>query len=490
MAEELEKQAGAEATVNFLDDIVESTRLKPTDEAYEVTKTGLQTFLAELVKPKYDGAKISGDLVDMMIAELDSQLSAQVNEIIHNKTFKELESSWRGLKFLIDRTDFRENIKVQIVNLSKQDLIDDFEDAPEITKSGLYRTVYTSEYGQFGGQPYGAMIADYDFGCGAVDMKLLKNVASVAAMSHAPFVSAAGTEFFGIDSWDELTKLKDLHSVFEGAQYAKWNSFRESEDSRYVALTLPRFLLRLPYGQDTQPCKLFNFKESTGNGDADFCWGNTAFAFASRLTDSFAKYRWCANIIGPQSGGAVEDLPLYQYEENGEVKNKIPTQVLISERRVYELAEEGFIALTMRKGADNATFFSANSVQKPKSFGISPEGKEMELNYRLSTQMPYMMIVDRLAHYIKVLQRENIGSWKNRGELESELNKWASQYVTEMDNPEPSVRSRRPLRACEIKVSDVPGDPGWYQVSMKVRPHFKYMGASFTLSLVGKLDKS
>ena len=476
MAEELEKQAGAEATVNFLDDIVESTRLKPTDEAYEVTKTGLQTFLAELVKPKYDGAKISGDLVDMMIAELDSQLSAQVNEIIHNKTFKELESSWRGLKFLIDRTDFRENIKVQIVNLSKQDLIDDFEDAPEITKSGLYRTVYTSEYGQFGGQPYGAMIADYDFGCGA--------------MSHAPFVSAAGTEFFGIDSWDELTKLKDLHSVFEGAQYAKWNSFRESEDSRYVALTLPRFLLRLPYGQDTQPCKLFNFKESTGNGDADFCWGNTAFAFASRLTDSFAKYRWCANIIGPQSGGAVEDLPLYQYEENGEVKNKIPTQVLISERREYELAEEGFIALTMRKGADNATFFSANSVQKPKSFGISPEGKEMELNYRLSTQMPYMMIVDRLAHYIKVLQRENIGSWKNRGELESELNKWASQYVTEMDNPEPSVRSRRPLRACEIKVSDVPGDPGWYQVSMKVRPHFKYMGASFTLSLVGKLDKS
>ncbi|MGN1356057.1 MAG: type VI secretion system contractile sheath large subunit [Succinivibrionaceae bacterium] len=491
MAEELQAQAAAEAAsqTNFLDDIVESTRLKPTDEAYSVTKTGLQTFLAELVKPKYQGAKISGDLVDMMIAELDSQLSDQVNEIIHNKDFKELESTWRGLKFLVDRTDFRENVKIEAINLKKQDLIDDFDDAPEITKSGLYRTVYTAEYGQFGGQPYGAMIADYDFGAGPQDMKLLKNVAAVAAMSHAPFISAAGASFFGIESWDELAKLKDLHSVFEGAQYAKWKSFRESEDARYVALTLPRFLLRLPYGQNTQPCKLFNYKESTDRGDSDFCWGNTAFAFASRLTDSFAKYRWCANIIGPQSGGAVEDLPLYQYEENGEVKNKIPTQVLISERREFELADEGFIALTMRKGSDNATFFSANSTQAPKRFPNTPEGKEQELNYRLSTQMPYMMVIDRLAHYIKVLQRENIGSWKNRGELEAELNKWASQYVTEMDNPEPSVRSRRPLRSCEIKVSDVAGDPGWYQVSMKVRPHFKYMGASFTLSLVGKLDK-
>jgi type VI secretion system protein ImpC len=489
MAEELKQDGGAATTVNFLDDIVEATRLKPDDAAYAVTKTGLQTFLADIVKSKYAGAKISGDLVDMMISELDAQLSNQVNEIIHNDEFKSLEGTWRGLKFLIDRTDFRENVKVEMVNLSKQDLIDDFEDSPEIVKSGLYQTVYTSEYGQFGGQPFGAMIADYDFGCGPQDMKLLKNVASVAAMSHAPFISAAGTSFFGIENWDELAKLKDLHSVFEGPQYAKWHSFRESEDARYVALTLPRFLLRLPYGKDTVPCKSFNYSESTSNGDSDFCWGNTAFAFASRLTDSFAKYRWCANIIGPQSGGAVEDLPLYQYEENGEIKNKIPTQVLISERREYELAEEGFIALTMRKGSDNATFFSANSAQMPKSFGNTAEGKEQEMNYRLSTQMPYMMIVDRLAHYIKVLQRENIGSWKNRGELESELNKWASQYVTEMDNPEPSVRSRRPLRACEIKVNDVEGDPGWYQVSLKVRPHFKYMGASFTLSLVGKLDK-
>ena len=220
-----------------------------------------------------------------------------------------------------------------------------------------------------------------------------------------------------------------------------------------------------------------------------YLWGSTAFAFATKLTDSFAKYRWCANIIGPKGGGAIEDLPLHQYEAMGEIQTKIPTEVLISERREYELAEEGFIALTMRKGSDNACFFSANSVQKPKYFGISKEGKEAELNYKLGTQLPYIFIISRLAHYIKVIQRENIGTWKERVDLERELNNWIRQYVADMDNPAPGVRSRRPLRQAQITVEDVEGEPGWYRVSMKVRPHFKYMGAFFTLSLVGKLDK-
>jgi len=256
-----------------------------------------------------------------------------------------------------------------------------------------------------------------------------------------------------------------------------------------VALTLPHFLLRLPYGQDTQPIKSFNYNEDVSDGNDSFLWGNAAFAFASRITDSFAKYRWCANIIGPQGGGAVEDLPMYQYQAMGELQTKIPTEILVSERREFELAEEGFIALTMRKGSDNAAFFSANSVQKPKNFGNSKEGKTAELNYKLGTQLPYTFVISRLAHYIKVIQRENIGTWKERGDLERELNNWIRQYVADQDNPSPGVRSRRPLRQAEITVSDVEGDPGWYRVSLKVRPHFKYMGASFTLSLVGKLDK-
>ena len=495
MAEEQKDQIQqpAETTtedLSLLDEIVQATRLKPEDDTYNLTKAGVQAFIDEMLKPGRAGQKIGAAMVDEMISNLDQKLSAQVSAILHNDDFQKLESAWRSLKFMVDRTDFRENIKINLLNVSKEDLLDDFEDAPEVSKSGLYRTVYSAEYGQFGGQPFGAMIANYDFGPGPQDMKLLGFTAAVSAMSHAPFIAAAGAQFFGVDSFEKLPSLKDLKSIFEGPQYTKWQSFRESEDSRYVGLTLPKFLLRLPYGPDTVPTKSFNYKEDVIDGDDDFCWGNTAFAFATRLTDSFAKYRWCANIIGPQGGGAVEDLPLFQYEAMGAIQTKIPTQVLISERREYELAEEGFIALTMRKGSDNAAFFSANSCQKPKFFGISKEGKEAELNYRLGTQLPYMMVTNRLAHYIKVIQRENIGTWKERGDLETELNKWISQYVADQENPSAAVRSRKPLRKALIDVSDVEGEPGWYSVSMKVRPHFKYMGASFELSLVGKLDKS
>ena len=490
MAEEqreaMEQQAAAPVS-SLLDEIIEASKIKPTDEGYDVTRAGLQEFIREIASSGTT-PKVSGALVDAMIVELDKKLSDQVNEIMHNEQFRELESSWRSLKFLVDNVDFRQNTKVEILNVSKQDLIDDFEDAPEVVKSGLYKHIYTAEFGQFGGQPVGAVVSNYTFGPGPQDMELLRNVASVSAMSHVPFLGAAGKEFFGIDSWDQLPNLKDLHSIFEMPQYAKWRSLRENEDSRYLGLTLPRFLLRLPYGENTTPAKNFNFTETVGDNE-DFCWGNTSFALASRMADSFAKYRWCSNIIGPQSGGAVETLPLYQFEQSGEIQTKIPTEVLISERREYELAEEGFIALTMRKGSDNAAFFSANSVLRPKVFPNTPEGKEAEMNYKLSTQLPYMMIMNRLAHYIKVIQRENIGGWKERADIERELNVWISQYVTEMDNPDAITRSKRPLRMAKVQVSDVPGDPGWYSVNLLVRPHFKYMGANFTLSLVGKLDK-
>lgn len=495
MAEEreMEKAAAPEgapaAEGSLLDDIVDATRLKPADEGYAVAKRGVEALLAQLVVPGRTVDKVSNAVIDEFIAEIDQKLSAQLDAILHNPELQKLESAWRSLKYLVDKTDFRENIKIEILSVGKQELLEDFEDAPEVTKAGLYKTVYTAEYGQFGGQPYGNIIANYDFGPGPQDIKLLQYVAAVAAMAHAPFVAAAGPQFFGVDSFNELPNLKDLHAVFEGPQYTKWQSFRESEDARYVALTVPRFLLRLPYGRDTQPVKTFNYEENVSATHEHYLWGNAAFAFATRLTDSFAKYRWCTNIIGPMGGGTVEDLPLHQFEAMGAVQTKIPTEVLVSERREFELAEEGFIALTMRKGSDNACFFSANSVQKPKNFGISEEGKNAELNYKLGTQLPYMYVANRLAHYLKVIQRENIGSWKERADLDRELNTWIRQYVADQENPPASVRSRRPLRQAQITVENVEGEPGWYRVGMKVRPHFKYMGAFFTLSLVGKLDK-
>jgi type VI secretion system protein ImpC len=481
--------AGTTEGGNLLDEILAEAKIRPEEDSYDVAKRGVEAFITEMLAPTRKGEKVDKAVVDAMIAEIDKRMSDQINQILHHPDFQKLESSWRGLKYLVDQTDFRENVKIEVLNCSKQNLLEDFEDSPEIMKSGLYKTAYSAEYGTFGGQPYGMMIADFDFGPGPQDVALLQNVASVAAMAHAPFIANAGPEFFGEESFLEFSKLKDLQPIFEGPRYAKWRGFRESEDARYVGLTMPRFLLRTPYGPDTVPVKAFNFKEEVvGDHDA-YLWGSSSMAFAARVTDSFAKYRWCPNIIGPQAGGAVENLPIHTYEAMGEQQNKIPTEVQLTERQEFELAEQGFIGLVYRKDSDNAAFFSASSAQKPKLFGNNPEGKAAETNYRLGTQLPYMFVITRLAHYMKVLQREQIGTWKERSDLERELNEWIRQFVVDMDNPAPSVRSKRPLRAASIKVEDVEGQPGWYRCSLKVRPHFKYMGADFTLSLVGRLDK-
>jgi type VI secretion system protein ImpC len=494
MSEEQAKAQGAANAASesgsLIDQLLETSKIRPGDESYSITKQGIQSFIGTLLDPERSTDRITAALADELIAELDKKLSRQVDQILHNTAFQKLESAWRSLKFLVDRTNFRENIKIQMMNVSKEDLLSDFQDSPEITKSGLYKNVYTAEFGQFGGQPFGAIVSNYEFGPGTQDVALLQYVSSVAAMAHAPFVGGVSASFFGLEDYAKLPDLKDLASIFDSPTYTKWRGFRESDDARNVALVMPHFLLRTPYGNDTVPAKKFSYNEDVSGGNSSFMWGNASFAFASRLTASFAQYRWAANIIGPQGGGAVEDLPIYNYEAMGEIQTKIPTEVLISERREFELAEQGFIALAMRKNSDNAAFFSANSAQKPKFFGNSKEGKEAETNYKLGTQLPYVFVVNRLAHYIKVLQRENIGTWKERGDLETELNNWIRQYVADMDAPGPEVRSRRPLRSAVIEVNDVEGDPGWYRVSMRVRPHFKYMGASFTLSLVGKLDKN
>lgn len=474
---------------SMLTQILNAANVTPEDDSFESARAGVGAFIAEMLKSENEGEKVRKTVVDKMIADIDRRLSAQMDEILHNPDFQALESSWRGLKLLIDRTNFRENVEVEFINITKDELLDDFLDASEITESSLYKLVYTAEYGQFGGKPVGAIIGNYYFSPAALDVRLLQHIASVATMSHAPFIAGAGPEFFGLTSFERLPSLKDLQDIFASTRYTKWNAFRESEDARYVGLTLPRFLLRQPYDPEDNPVRAFVYKETVDDNHANFLWGNTSFAFATRITDSFAKYRWAANIIGPKSGGAVEDLPVHLYEAMGDIEMKIPTEVLISDRREYELAEQGFIALTMRKGSDNAAFFSANSCQKPKFFGTSEEGKNAELNYRLGTQLPYLFIISRLAHYIKVLQREHIGSWRERVDLERELNTWIRQYIADQENPSADIRSRRPLRDARISVLDVEGDPGWYKVELMVRPHFKYMGAYFDLSLVGKLDK-
>lgn len=475
-------------TTSLLDQVMAETRMSPEDDGFETARKGVEAFISDLLKPSRSFDKVEKKLVDDMIAAIDQKISLQLDEVIQAPEFKKIEGAWRGLRFLVDRTDFSQNIAIEMISTSKDELIEDFEDAPDVTRSGLYKHVYSAEYGQFGGKPYGAIIGGYNINPTAQDMKLLQDMASVSAMSHAPFITAAGPRFFGLDNFQGMPALKDLESIFEGPQYVKWNGFRDTDDSRNVALTVPRFMLRAPYGEDNQ-VKEFNYQEGIGTEFEKLCWGNASYAFAANMSRSFAKYRWCPNVIGPQSGGEVLDLPVYKYKENGETKIYSPTEVMLSDRQEFELAEQGFIGLIARKGTDNATFFSANTCQKAKFFGNSPEDKQAETNFKLGTELPYLFMIDRLAHYIKVLQREHIGSWKTKNDLDRELNNWVRQYVADQDNPPPEVRSRKPLREARIIVSDDEGNPGFYRVEMHVRPHFKYMGSSFTLSLAGKLDK-
>jgi type VI secretion system protein ImpC len=291
MSTEQQKGAGLElGEGSLLDQILSETKLAPGDESYEVAKRGIGAFIAEMLAPNRSGERVDKSVVDQMISEIDKRISAQINEILHHPKVQALESAWRGLKYLIDKVDFRENIRVEVMNCSKEDLLQDFEDSPEVVKSGLYRTVYSNEYGTFGGKPFGLMVSNYDFGPGPQDMALLSKVASVAAMAHTPFIANAAPQMFGTDKFDDLPKLRDLQSIFEGPQYARWQAFRESEDARYVGLTLPRFLLRLPYGQNTVPTKAFNFEEDVVGKHDSYLWGNSAsIAFATRVADSASR---------------------------------------------------------------------------------------------------------------------------------------------------------------------------------------------------------
>lgn len=437
--------------------------------------------------------------VDQYVVQLDQALAKQLDAILHHPKFQALESIWRAVRYLIANVNFRENCEVHLLNCSKQDLIDDFEDAPEIAKSGLYRLVYATEYGTFGGQPYGLLVCDYEFDPGAVDMALLTNCAAVASMAHVPFIGNASPRFFGEESFDGLATYEDVRAIFQTPQYTRWHSFRDSEDARYVALCLPRFLLRAPY--ERHHVHSFTYEERTPRKD-DYLWGHASFAFATRVAESFARYRWSPNIVGPTAGGAVDGLPMLPFrsmrrvydidpdpKQRHGIEERMPTELQLTERHEYELSEEGFIGLVFLKGSDQACFFSANSCQRPKTFANTEEGRAQSLGARLGAQLPYVFIVCRIAHYLKVLQREEIGRHLERSDLERELNEWLRQYVSDMDNPAPAIRGKRPLRQAQVKVEEVPGQAGWYRAHLLLRPHLKYMGASFTLSLVGKLER-
>jgi len=477
---------------SLLSTLLAETRLTPADgDAYELVARGARTLLDDLLRAAEPAPRVDRDRVHALIADLDRRLSAQVNLLLHHPAVQQLESAWRGLKHLVDQVDFRENIRLEVMHASVDDLRRDAEDASDATQSGLYKHLYSRAFGVLGGKPYGVVCATFDVGPGAEDLQLMQRCAAVCAMAHVPFLANASPRMFGLGDFTELSRVRDLEAAFEGPQYARWSSFRDTEDARYVGLCAPRFLLRAPYGRrDSEiSVKQFDFSEDVIDHHDRYLWGPASLALTARIAESFARYRWCPNIIGPQGGGSVHGLPLHQYEQGGELKTRLPCETAITDRQELQLANLGFIALVLRKDSDNAAFFSANSSQRPRSFTRTAEGMAAQQSAQLGARLPYMFVITRLAHYLKVLQREQIGTWKGRADLERELGRWIRQYVADMPDPSPETRSRKPLRRARVVVEDVADQVGWYRCSLQIEPFIQFEGVSFTLSLVGKLDK-
>jgi len=472
----------------LLTELLDEARLDPAADAHQ---DGLSRLLNELLRAPEASPRVAADRIDALIADIDRRLTAQVNALMHAPPVQALEAAWRGVRHLVDAVDFRENVQLELLHADKAELLADFRDAPDLTHSALYGRVYKSALGVFGGKPYGVICSTFSFGPGAEDVELLRHAAAVAAVAHVPFLGNADPGMFGRASFQDVGQVRDLQALFEEPRYQKWNGLRDSEDARYVGLCVPRFLLRAPYGRRESELRVreFDFSEEVIGHHERYLWGPASIALTARIADSFARYRWCPNIIGPLGGGSVFDLPLHQYHEDGELKTQPPCEAVIADRREFELAEQGFIALVQRTGSDNAAFFSANSIQRPKTFQRSAEGQAAQRNATLATRLPYMFVVTRLAHYLKVLQREQIGAWKSQSDLERELGAWLRQFVADMPDPPPEVRARKPLREAKVAVEEVPGQAGWYRCRLTVVPHLKYEGASFELSLVGKLDK-
>jgi len=455
-------------------------------EANKRITAALRVFIGAISEGSTTVEKIDKTVLDHQIAAIDEKISAQLDAILHHPEFQKLESAWKGLKFLVDRTDFRKNIKIEVLDVSKQALLEDFEDSPETIQTGLYKHVYTQEYDTPGGEPVGAIISNYEFTSKPQDVSLLQNVSKISASAHCPFIGSVGAQFFNRKTASELPAIEDLANYMERAEYLKWKAFRESEDSRYVGLVLPRFLLRLPYGPDTIPVKEFVYKEKvTGDQHDKYLWGNATFSLAANLSRAFADNGWCVNIRGPEAGGKLEDLPIHLYDVGKGNQMKIPTEILIPETREFEFANQGFIPLSFYKNRNYACFFSANSSQKPQLY----DDPNVTANSRINSRLPYIFLSSRLAHYLKVIQRENIGATKSATVLQDELNGWLKNLVTEMKNPSPSVAAQRPLSAANVAVAEIADNPGFYRVTMSVSPHFQVEGIDVNLQMVSQMPK-
>jgi len=484
VAQSAEQQAGT----GLLDQIVEQGRLGKDPAARERGKSLVKEFVNQVLQGEMTVSRDTESMINARMAQIDHLISLQLNEVLHHPDFQKLESTWRGLKYMLDQSETSDMLKIKILNCGKRELLRDLQRAPEFDQSALFKKVYEEEFGVFGGAPFGALLGDYEFSKGPEDLELLEKISNVASAAHAPFIAASSPELFNMESFTNLDAPRDIAKIFDTTEYAKWKSFRQSEDSRYVALTLPHILMRLPYGKDNVQVEGFNYEEAVdGTDHSKYLWGNAAWALGARLTSSFAQFSWCASIRGVEGGGLVEGLPAHTFRtDEGDVALKCPTEIAISDRREKELADQGFAPLVHCKGTDYAAFFSVQSAQKPKLY----DKEAANANARLSAQLPYILAVSRFAHYLKAMMRDKIGSFMSRTECERFFNQWIINNVTPDDSASASVKASHPLREASVEVSEVPGKPGVYRAVAFLRPHFQLDELSVSLRLVAELPAS
>lgn len=492
MADEATKAEGEAGAVEVEESDFSSLLQKEfrprTDQAKDAVESAVKTLAAQALE---NASLISDDVlhsIESMIAEIDKKLSEQINLILHHEEFQQLESAWRGLHHLVNNTETDEMLKIRVMNISKKDLhktVRKFK-GTAWDQSPIFKKLYEEEFSQMGGEPYGCLVGDYHFNHSPPDVELLGEMAKIAAASHAPFITGADPSLMQFDSWQELTNPRDLAKIFQTPEYAAWRSLRESEDSKYLGLAMPRFLGRQPYGAKGDPVEEFAFEEDTGNAESEkFAWVNAAYAMATNINRSFKEYGWCSRIRGVESGGAVENLPTHTFPtDDGGVDMKCPTEIAISDRREAELAKAGFMPLIHRKNTDTAAFIGAQSLQKPTEY----DDPDATANANLAARLPYLFATCRFAHYLKCMVRDKVGSFKSRADMERWLNDWILQYVD--GNPATSsedAKARKPLAGANVVVEEVEGNPGYYTSKFFLRPHYQLEGLSVSLRLVSKL---
>ena len=483
-ASQPEVEANVE-TRSLLERIAEEGRVGQTPEERREGKRWLENLVQEVMTGQMTVSNDTELMLNERIKEIDELVSRQLNEVMHAEPFQKLEGSWRGLHYFVQQTETSSSLKIKLLNVSKADLLKDFEKAVEFDQSALFKKIYEEEFGTLGGAPFGTLIGDYEFGRHPQDIALLEKMSGVAATSHAPFIAAATPALFNFESFTELSGPRDLEKIFDNEAYLKWSMFRKSDDSRYVGLCLPHVLMRLPYGRETIPIEEFDYEENVdGKDHSKYLWGNAAYPFAARLTDAFARHEWCAAIRGVEGGGLVEGLPAHTFTtDDGDIATKCPTEIAITDRRENELAKMGFIPLCYYKGTDTAVFMGAQSTQKPQLY----LDDEANANSRLSTQLQYIFACSRFAHFLKTMMRDKVGSFMSRDQCETFLNRWISNYVLLDDMASQDLKAKFPLRDARIEVSEIPGKPGAYNAVAFLRPHFQLEELAVSLRLVAKL---